>query len=223
MDLSDSINAQSMDMAKQWVQQTIEYGKQLMSQHDKSFRSSLLTFSSKVDLVWNLDDDPGKIEEKLSGLQRPHDPLMEEGLTFTKDALTKAIDEVLPFQFESDQVLVVVLTDGVPSNTLQNPCGSNEVSSVLHAQAVRTVVVSIEEGNTFDLSPFKCLYYPYSTEVSFVSVESYRDLLGYQMHPILMDAAFPINCDSLVVFINHDILGFLGHSKWLVVLWHSQS
>ena len=157
-------------------------------------------FSSKVELVWNLDDginDSHTVHEKLNDLQRPHDPLLEEGLTFTKDALTKTIDDVLPYQFSTEQVLVVVVTDGVPSKD-QNPCGSSEISRVFHGQGVRTAVVSIEEGNVFDLSPFQCLYYPYSTEVSFVSVESYRDLLGYQMHPIIMDAAFPINCDSLV-------------------------
>ena len=97
-----------------------------MSEHDKSFRSSLITFSSKVELVWNLDDDQDSSKQKLDNLQRPHDPLLEEGQTFTKDALTKTIDEVLPYQFSSDQVLVVVLTDGAPSKD-QNPCGSKKL------------------------------------------------------------------------------------------------
>eukprot|EP01083_Nonionella_stella_P020680 57392_1 len=201
MDLSDSISAHAMDMGKQWIQNTIDIGTQLLSQHDLHFRSSLVTFSSKNELVWNLGEDAEIIRDKLTHLQRPHDPLLEEGVTFTKDALQRVIDGVLPFSNTGEQLLVVIVTDGLPSNVYQNPCNvESDISAELHSAAVRTVVVAIEQGAVFDTSPFECLYYPYATENSFISVESYESLLGYQMNPIIIDCAFPIHCD-----VNYDV------------------
>ena len=201
LDLSDSINKLSMDKSKEWMRQIISYGQRTLSEHGLHFRSSLITFSSKVKLVWNLDGNQAEIEEKLINLQRPHDVLIEEGLTFTKDALQSVVDNVLLSKdaHSNDQTLVVILTDGLPSNQNQNPCSDNQISEKFKQYKVRTVVVGIEQGNTFDTAPFECLYYPYSTEVSFVGVESYESLLGYAMHPIIIDSAFPINCDGIYI------------------------
>ena len=196
MDLSDSINDHSMDIGKQWIQQTMQYGQELLSRHELNFKSAAITFSSKVDIIWNLNDDPQTIHDKLDNLQRPHDILIEEGLTFTKDALNKVIEDILPLKVDNEQIVVVLLTDGLPSNDNQNPCRSAEISDKFHQAAVRTIVVGIEQGHIFDTAPFECLYYPYSTDTSFITVENYLSLLGYQMHPVIIDAAFPISCDS---------------------------
>ena len=192
MDLSDSIDSHSMHIGKQWIAQTIDYGKQLMSKNNLNFRSSLITFSSKTNLVWNLNDDQQNINDKLNNLDRPHDVLLEPGLTFTKDALNTVVNQVIPLKnSENDQILVVILTDGLPSNQDQNPCFNSEISDIFHSKDIRTVVVGIETGNTFNTAPYQCLYYPYSADISFVGIEHYSLLLGYQLHPIIKDAAFP--------------------------------
>lgn len=203
MDLSDSINYDSINIGKEWIKRTIYYGKQLLSQNNLNFRSSLITFSSKMELIWNLNDDDNDefINDKLNNLDRPHDALTEQGLTFTKDALKNVINNALPLKNgENDQILVVILTDGLPSYNEQNPCIDTEISDIFHLNKIRTVIVGIEEGNTFNTSPFQCLYYPYSTDISFVAIENFQSLIGYQMHPIIIDSAFPITCN-----FNNDI------------------
>ena len=95
-------------------------------------------------------------------------------------------------------LLLVLLTDDRPFNELQNQCGDDTISALLHSQGVHTAVVGIEGGGVFDQAPFERRFYPYAPEVSFMGVESVHALLGDQMHPVLKVAAFPMRCDVKV-------------------------
>ena len=87
MDLSDSINKNSMEISKEWIGETIDYSQQLLSQNKLHLRSSLITFSSKVELIWNLNDDQNNdfIHDKLNNLDRPHDGSHLVQITYCND------------------------------------------------------------------------------------------------------------------------------------------
>lgn len=142
VDASESIAGTNWDLSKQWIVDVFDDANKVIKDQEKEWkkqgyditlcmRTSLIIFSSVVNVVWDLNAH-GSCYDTISGknqimnLERPHDPLDTIHGTHTKDALQKALDITRAQRREDERTMVLLLTDGLPQSVegdeSQNPC-----------------------------------------------------------------------------------------------------
>ena len=207
VDASESIAGTNWEASKQWIGNVFANANAEIAEMQQVWRAdgwditlcmrtSLIPFSSEVDVVWELDhfgegyDEVAGTDQILS-LTRPHSPLDTIHGTHTKDALLAAYEMVKAQRRPDERSMVLLLTDGLPQavqgDSSQNPCEPFDFQSETprgfaqpsnqnpDGQGIALKVISVGDDMLNNRDPFLC----FETK-DFIPVDDIIDPTEYQ-------------------------------------------
>lgn len=145
MDASGSVGRTGWEQEKNFVSDLV--GETLPAPPTGLTRMGIVQFSTGSTLEWALTDnqDPTVVANLVQSLS------WTQGYTYTKDAVQQVIQHFNSASTAERGKLMVLITDGVPYPTTQDPCS---LKTQLAGYGIKTVIVGV--GN-FDTSRIDCL------------------------------------------------------------------